>query len=171
VRLRWVAATTPLLQATDLHPLSGPGPALLTSSFPSRGYRLRRRRRHGSRIRTRHSEAGLASSGFPLTPVRSTGRCEVTNHDFADVRLQQVVRPSRPRSLLQRDAHISTQPADEPQKHAPLGLVDAFHHNFSSRIHHCDRNTFVYSNRYKGCSFLERLSQALQAHSKRGALL
>src|SRR5258707_14092474 len=102
----------------------------------------------------------------------------ITNHDFADVRLQQVVQPSRPGAFFEGHVHISTQPVDELQKHARLSLYDAFHHEFSSSIHHCDRNTFlvhvhadIFSNLHKGCSFLERLSQALQTYSKRAALL
>jgi hypothetical protein len=34
----WVPAMTPLLQAKNLHRLSGPSPALRTSSFPWPGY-------------------------------------------------------------------------------------------------------------------------------------
>src|SRR5260370_25300761 len=93
------------------------------------------------------------------------------------MRLQQVVQPGRPGSFFEGHVHISTQPVDELQKHAPFGLDDAFHYEFSNSIHHCDRNTFlvhvhadIFSNRHKGCSFLERLSYALQTYSKRGRL-
>jgi hypothetical protein len=71
----------------------------------------------------------------------------------AGIVMPGIAEKKPPRSFVKGDVHISTQPVDQLQKHAPFGLDDAFHHEFSSGIHYSYR---------KGCSFLERLSQALQ---------
>ncbi len=86
----------------------------------------------------------------------------ITHHDFRHVRLQQIVQPGRPGSFFKGDAQIPVQPVDELQNGARLGLDDAFHHDLPTRVHHCDRNTFlvhvhadIFSAGHKGCSFLE----------------
>ena len=86
------------------------------------------------------------------------------------MRLQQVVQPDRPGSFFEGLCTSPRSPSMNCRSMLPLvsmtHSITSFPNTFLVHVH-----ADIFSNRHKGCSFLERLSQALQTYSKRGALL
>src|SRR5712692_4465382 len=102
----------------------------------------------------------------------------VAHHDLRDVRLQQVVQPSRPGPFFKGDVQAPAQSLDKLENGAGLGFDDGFHHQLARRIQDRDRDRFLVNIQadilcaiHRGCSFLKGLRRTLQTYSKRGALL
>src|ERR1700741_1190156 len=84
----------------------------------------------------------------------------IADNQFRDVRLQEVVQPSRRGSFFKRNVQIPAQPVDTLQNHVGFRLDDAFHHDLSHSVHHRDRDAFlmyvhtdIFSASHKGCPF------------------
>jgi hypothetical protein len=58
----------------------------------------------------------------------------IAHHQIGDVRLQQVIQPSRPRAFFKSDPQASTEPLEKLQNGAGFGFDDAFHHQLAGRI-------------------------------------
>src|SRR5947209_10950306 len=102
----------------------------------------------------------------------------VAHHDLRDVRLQQVVQPSRPGPFFKGDVQAPAESLDKLENGAGLGFEDGFHHQLAGRIQDRDRDRFLVNIHadilravHTGCSFLEGLRRTLKPYSIWGALL
>src|SRR5258705_13093735 len=74
-----------------------------------------------------------------------------------------------PKSLLQTYAQISTQPVDELQNGARIGLDDAFHHRLADRVPNCNRNTlrvYIHPDIFSAANHRAFLSVGVEASTE-----
>jgi len=88
----------------------------------------------------------------------------ITNHQFADVGLQQVIQPGGPGSFLEGHLDLSALPIDKAQDRVRFGFDDAFHHDLAGSIPDRDRDAFlmhvhadIFIASHKRVSILDRL--------------
>jgi len=82
------------------------------------------------RIHTVALVARLQQSIFP----------RIAHRDLADIRLEQVVQPSRLGSFFKGNQQVSAWPSDKLQNRGGLGFQDGFHHHLAGGIHHRHRD-------------------------------
>src|SRR5215831_4418285 len=105
----------------------------------------------------------------------------IADHEFPDVRFQQVVQPLGPGPFLEGDVYLSTQPINKLQDRVRFGFDDTFHRDLPASIPDCNGDAFLMhvhtdifgdASHKRVCSFqgwFEVSTQTLLL--KRGALL